>query len=115
LASLTGSANLQPPEILVEWVQVAETIPTTNQCIYTSDVGNIKVETDTVCSFDEDGASYNVLLPPTKDPSTPQPACSDGAEYTACIYINASIGWACQDYLGNEEVVDEYFECQLKD
>jgi len=100
------SANPSP----VEWVVVASGTPTTNQCLFTSDVGNIKQEDITTCTFEQIGSTYTS----STDLSTSRPSCSQGAQYTTCFYDETFQIWACQDFEANEETETVTYECQLK-
>lgn len=93
--------------IPVEWVEVSSGIVTGGTCEWYDDIGNIMEEVGS-CQYVTSGVAYDLFY----DASTPQPVCSDGAEYTLCIY-NSSLGnYTCRDYVGT--IPSQKYECRLK-
>ena len=93
----------------VEWVETTPQTPTIDQCIYLADEGNIKLESETTCVYNEISTYQG-----DGDESTTIPPCSDGATYTLCFYHPGLGYWVCTDYEGEETTTNTYYECQLK-
>ena len=107
LSNLSGTATLDYK--IFEWVATSPTTPTGDgTCDETSDIGDIKLESESVCAYIETN-SY----PSATDITTTIPACSVGAEYTLCFFNKDLKVWACKDYEGQLELQEVYYECQL--
>jgi hypothetical protein len=105
----TAVIDMTYDTLLYQWVEVAEAIPTTNECNSVDDIGNIKVESVLTCAY-YDVATYVDQV----DHTSSAPACSVTPEpttYTLCVRISG--GYSCTDYEASEDYLDTYYECQL--
>jgi hypothetical protein len=113
LANMNYTVNANPSP--VEWVIVQSGTVTGGECILTSDIGNIKEETTTSCSFVNNGSTFIS----STDLSEPQPACGTGITYTVCFpeldqNLNPTGDYVCQEKIGTTTSNTTKYECQLK-
>lgn len=94
----------------VEWAETSSTTVTTNQCVNSLDVGNIKSEVSVTYEFVDDPSyqSDTDLTPP--DIVIPMPD-----SYTTCDYIPVLDKWACTDHIKTRVETTTYYVCQLED